>query len=865
MDWIILLDGRKTDYEYISYMRNKLNWQIEINNLQNKVSVEDIDPKYYFFARYISIIDSYIDISENFVDTMYREIQNCSEDCVELKGIIDINNESFIFNNTSKTTGQIVLPITKLNPIVNRVILSNFDYYLGNNNISSIVQTICRINTAPIIFLKKSINTGSNISIYNQTRKSKEKVLVIIPAYNAELTIAESIESVLDQTHKDIILVVVNDCSTDSTAKIVREYPSVILYNLPKNVGTYTAINHALYRIKDYDYFMIHGADDVLYKHNVEKHLSKLINTKYLASVSGYIRCYYETNLAEKQAIFGDSMYMYSKKVFERIGYYDSVRFGGDSEYAVRFLKCFGTSRVISLGEILTKAYIMPSNTNLTCKISLHSSIRTDYVEKFKVEHDEMFNNKTFLRKAFNDSFISINIASIPNRELILRRTIESIINQCDVVNVFLNNYDYIPDYLLNNIKINVWRSQDYRDKGDAGKFFKSGETNGYFFTIDDDLEYPSDYVATMISKVEEYKRKFIITCHGRTLIPGKIQSYYSAASRLYQCHCLKEQKEDQIVQIGGTGVMCFHSDTIKVTFGDFLEPNMADVWMFKLSQEQKVGIISIAHSESWIHYLKGVNDQDTIYSQHHNKDSIQTGVINSFTNRFTPTIPKYKNLVPYLLGSKRELPLVSVIIPYDKDRGYLGQAIESIEKQTYGNIELILSCSDNTVGININNGIKVSSGKYIKYLSEDDILPENSIIDSLNTIMQGDFDFIHGNCENFFDDGTIELHIPSIINPTKNDLIEKNILHGGSLMYNERIFFKYGLFAEDLWTAEEFEFNLRILSAGARLGYCNSVLYKYRRHESQKSIATGPLDTEYQIRRMEVKEAIKNKYRDKF
>ena len=157
MDWIILLDSGKTDYEYISYIKNKLSWQIDSNNLQDKVSVEDIDPKHYFFAKYVSIIDSYIDISENFVAIMYREVQSCSEDCVELKGIVDINNESFIFNNTSKTTGQIVLPITKLNPIVNRVILSNFDYYLGNNNISSIVQTIRRINTAPIIFLKKSI------------------------------------------------------------------------------------------------------------------------------------------------------------------------------------------------------------------------------------------------------------------------------------------------------------------------------------------------------------------------------------------------------------------------------------------------------------------------------------------------------------------------------------------------------------------------------------------------------------------------------------------------------------------------------------------------------------------------------------
>ena len=38
MDWIILLDGKRTDYEYISYIRNKLRWQIDSNNLQYKVN-----------------------------------------------------------------------------------------------------------------------------------------------------------------------------------------------------------------------------------------------------------------------------------------------------------------------------------------------------------------------------------------------------------------------------------------------------------------------------------------------------------------------------------------------------------------------------------------------------------------------------------------------------------------------------------------------------------------------------------------------------------------------------------------------------------------------------------------------------------
>lgn len=49
-------------------------------------------------------------------------------------------------------------------------------------------------------------------------------VSIIMPAYNAEEYIGESIESVINQSYKNWELIIVDDCSTDQTSKIIQKY-----------------------------------------------------------------------------------------------------------------------------------------------------------------------------------------------------------------------------------------------------------------------------------------------------------------------------------------------------------------------------------------------------------------------------------------------------------------------------------------------------------------------------------------------------------------------------------------------------------------------------------------------------------------
>lgn len=201
---------------------------------------------------------------------------------------------------------------------------------------------------------------------------------------------------------------------------------------------------------------------------------------------------------------------------------------------------------------------------------------------------------------------------------------------------------------------------------------------------------------------------------------------------------------------------------------------------------------------------------------------------------------------------------MVSIIIPCNKDRGFLEETVVAAKNQTYIDIEVIVSNFPASSSNNINQGIKKSKGEYIKLCGEDDLLTPNCIEDSVKAI-QG-FDFIHGNAINFWSNGLEQPYIPTIKNPTLQEMITLNVIHGGTVLYRRDCFDRFGGFDETLWCAEEYEFNMRLLYNGCKLNYCDSFMQRYRRHKKQKSL--GNTGREYQAKRQVEINKIKNRFR---
>lgn len=85
-----------------------------------------------------------------------------------------------------------------------------------------------------------------------------ELVTVLIAAYNEERHIAQCIESLLSQTYKPVEIIVIDDGSTDKTAKAVQEFKSVKLISLG-HTGKANAINFGAAQAKGEILFFLDG------------------------------------------------------------------------------------------------------------------------------------------------------------------------------------------------------------------------------------------------------------------------------------------------------------------------------------------------------------------------------------------------------------------------------------------------------------------------------------------------------------------------------------------------------------------------------------------------------------------------------
>jgi len=190
--------------------------------------------------------------------------------------------------------------------------------------------------------------------------KSNKKVTVIIPAYNEEVVIEQSMLSIINQTHTNIELIVVDDGSSDNTSLIAEKFtylPNVKVLR-KENGGKANAINYGIEHSTG-ELIMVVDADSKLQKDAVEL-MARYFENKEIAAVAGSV---YVTNLVNfitklqaLEYIEGLNMVrngqaflklvniipgpigMFRKNALYEVGLYDSDTFAEDCDVTLKLI-----------------------------------------------------------------------------------------------------------------------------------------------------------------------------------------------------------------------------------------------------------------------------------------------------------------------------------------------------------------------------------------------------------------------------------------------------------------------------------------------------------------------------------------------
>jgi len=130
-------------------------------------------------------------------------------------------------------------------------------------------------------------------------------VSVIIPIYNVEQYLEKCLDSIINQTYKNLEIICVNDCSPDNSSKILDEYSSrdkrIKIVNREKNGGLSAARNTGLDNATgEYIYFL--DSDDWIDENYIECMLNAALSSKTEVVLNTNIISEYE-NFSKKYTV----------------------------------------------------------------------------------------------------------------------------------------------------------------------------------------------------------------------------------------------------------------------------------------------------------------------------------------------------------------------------------------------------------------------------------------------------------------------------------------------------------------------------------------------------------------------------------
>lgn len=109
-------------------------------------------------------------------------------------------------------------------------------------------------------------------------------ISVVLCTYNGEAYLNKQLDSILGQTYPIDEIIIVDDCSTDATRNVLKQYQdehgAIKLFFNDKNLGSNRSFKYAV-SLANNDYMALCDQDDIWYPNKVEKQMNAIIDSGY--------------------------------------------------------------------------------------------------------------------------------------------------------------------------------------------------------------------------------------------------------------------------------------------------------------------------------------------------------------------------------------------------------------------------------------------------------------------------------------------------------------------------------------------------------------------------------------------------------
>jgi glycosyltransferase involved in cell wall biosynthesis len=203
----------------------------------------------------------------------------------------------------------------------------------------------------------------------------KPIISVIIPVFNGDKYLGEAIKSVLSQTDFKLEVIVVDDGSTDDTAKVAKSFNSSVRYCYQINAGPGAARNQGI-ALALGDYFAFIDADDLWTEDKMNRQLIAFETDPYLDMAFGHIQQFYSPDLTQSEkdrinipaeTIPGHhaGTMLIKNKSFLRVGFFkEELRIGEFVDWYARAMEL--NLKSIMLPDVLMKRRIHRTNLGIS-------------------------------------------------------------------------------------------------------------------------------------------------------------------------------------------------------------------------------------------------------------------------------------------------------------------------------------------------------------------------------------------------------------------------------------------------------------------------------------------------------------------